>query len=238
MALWPAICSLTSTVVRSARPDSRSTWTSAPAGPGPPRRSRWRCPARYTSTRVRNSGCGRSRTSPTCGARTLGAAEGMTWLSAPDGVLAFDRGGVACVANLARGPVELPQHTAVELANGRVSLACASSPDHAAGVRGPVPASGLTATMEHCCRRDSHDVPSLPLQPRSADGVQVAGRACGAHGETVAATGRGRRGLEQKRGQARDQWRDSRNCLRQAQSSERSGDHGAISITTPVPSGT
>ncbi len=48
----------------------------------------------------------------------LGAAPGMTWLSAPDGVLAFDRGGVACVANLASGPVELPPHTAVLLASG------------------------------------------------------------------------------------------------------------------------
>ncbi len=45
----------------------------------------------------------------------LGAAPGMTWLSAPDGVLAFDRGGVACVANLASGPVQLPPHTAVLL---------------------------------------------------------------------------------------------------------------------------
>ena len=32
----------------------------------------------------------------------------MSWLPAPGGVLAFDRGGVACVANLSPVPVELP----------------------------------------------------------------------------------------------------------------------------------
>jgi alpha-glucosidase len=35
------------------------------------------------------------------------AAE-LTWLPAPDGMLAFGRGCVACVANLSAGPVELP----------------------------------------------------------------------------------------------------------------------------------
>jgi alpha-glucosidase len=35
-------------------------------------------------------------------------AAGLAWRPAPDGVLAFDRGGVACVANLSAGPVELP----------------------------------------------------------------------------------------------------------------------------------
>ena len=49
---------------------SRSTWPSAPAGPAPRRCSPWRCPARSTSTRARNSACGRSRTSRTSGART------------------------------------------------------------------------------------------------------------------------------------------------------------------------
>ena len=47
----------------------------------------------------------------------LGTAPGMTWLSAPGGVLAFDRGGVACVANLSPRPVELLHHTAVLLAS-------------------------------------------------------------------------------------------------------------------------
>ena len=42
----------------------------------------------------------------------------MTWLPAPAGVLAFDRGDVACVANLSPAPVELPAHTAVLLASG------------------------------------------------------------------------------------------------------------------------
>ncbi len=109
----------------------------------------------------------------------------MTRLSAPDGVLAFDRGGVACVANLASGPVDLPHHTAVLphhtavlLASSRVSLACAASPDHAVGVRGTVPAPGLTATMEHCCRSDSNDGTSLRLLlPTKADPTLRGGRA-------------------------------------------------------------
>jgi alpha-glucosidase len=41
----------------------------------------------------------------------------MTWLPAPDGVLAFDRGGVACVANISPAPVELPPHTEILLAS-------------------------------------------------------------------------------------------------------------------------
>jgi len=35
-------------------------------------------------------------------------AAALTWLPARDGVLAFGRGGVACVANLSAGPLELP----------------------------------------------------------------------------------------------------------------------------------
>jgi alpha-glucosidase len=43
----------------------------------------------------------------------------ITWLPAPEGVLAFDRGGnVRCVANLSSAPVDLPDHTAVILASG------------------------------------------------------------------------------------------------------------------------
>jgi len=38
----------------------------------------------------------------------FGAGAAMSWLPAPGGVLAFDRGGVACVANLSPVPVELP----------------------------------------------------------------------------------------------------------------------------------
>jgi len=50
-------------------------------------------------------------------------ASAMTWLPAPDGVLAFSRDGspgdnVCCVANLSPGPVTLPAHTAVLLASG------------------------------------------------------------------------------------------------------------------------
>jgi len=47
------------------------------------------------------------------------AAE-LTWLPAPDGVLAFGRGGVACVANLSAGPVELPRGE-VLLASGSLA---------------------------------------------------------------------------------------------------------------------
>ena len=44
----------------------------------------------------------------------------MTWLPAPGGVLAFDRGGVACVAKLSPAPVELPAGE-ILLASGPVS---------------------------------------------------------------------------------------------------------------------
>ena len=46
-----------------------------------------------------------------------GGPAALTWLPAPDGVLAFDRGGVACVANLSPAPVDLPAHTEVLLAS-------------------------------------------------------------------------------------------------------------------------
>ncbi|MFD9002625.1 alpha-amylase family glycosyl hydrolase [Streptomyces sp. NPDC059582] len=43
----------------------------------------------------------------------------LTWLPAPEGVLAFAReGGVLCVVNLADAPAELPAHTALLLASG------------------------------------------------------------------------------------------------------------------------
>ena len=62
----------------------------------------------------------------------------MTWLPAPGGVLAFDRGGVACVANLSSAPVELPQGE-ILLASGPVSGDSASGgllpPDTAAWLR-------------------------------------------------------------------------------------------------------
>jgi alpha-glucosidase len=44
----------------------------------------------------------------------------MTWLPAPGGVLAFDRGGVACVTNLSHAPIELPGDE-ILLASGPVS---------------------------------------------------------------------------------------------------------------------
>ena len=49
-------------VRREACRHARPTSSSAPAGPGPRRCSRWRCPARCTSTRARSSACPRSRT--------------------------------------------------------------------------------------------------------------------------------------------------------------------------------
>ncbi len=52
----------------------------------------------------------------------------MTWLPAPDGVLAFDCGGVACVANLSARPVELPPHTAVLLASAPLAAAVRRAP--------------------------------------------------------------------------------------------------------------
>lgn len=61
------------------RPAARSTCRSAPAGPARPRCSPRRCPARSTSTRVRNWACGRSRRSPTSCARTrCGSARAAT----------------------------------------------------------------------------------------------------------------------------------------------------------------
>ncbi|MFK4145025.1 alpha-amylase family glycosyl hydrolase [Streptomyces sp. NPDC004065] len=43
----------------------------------------------------------------------------LTWLPAPDGVLAFARGdGAACLVNLAAGPLELPGHVRPLLASG------------------------------------------------------------------------------------------------------------------------
>ena len=57
---------------RSSRsaPARRPISSAAPAAPAPPRCSRWRCPARCTSTRARSSACPRSRTSPPSAART------------------------------------------------------------------------------------------------------------------------------------------------------------------------
>jgi alpha-glucosidase len=42
----------------------------------------------------------------------------MTWLDAADGVLAFDRGGVRCVANLSPRPIALPADAELLLASG------------------------------------------------------------------------------------------------------------------------
>jgi alpha-glucosidase len=42
----------------------------------------------------------------------------MTWLDAPDGVLAFSRGTFACLVNLSAAPVQLPADSAIVLASG------------------------------------------------------------------------------------------------------------------------
>jgi len=71
------------------------------------------------------------------------AAAAMTWLPAPSGVLAFDRGGVACVVNVSPAPVELPAGELLlasgPLASGPVSGDPASGgllpPDTSAWVR-------------------------------------------------------------------------------------------------------
>lgn len=43
----------------------------------------------------------------------------LTWLPAPDGVLAFARAeGVICVVNLAEAPADLPAHTRLLLTSG------------------------------------------------------------------------------------------------------------------------
>jgi len=50
----------------------------------------------------------------------FGPGAATTWLPAPAGVLAFDRDGVTCVANLSPAPVELPAGE-ILLASGPVS---------------------------------------------------------------------------------------------------------------------
>ncbi|WP_442538523.1 DUF3459 domain-containing protein, partial [Streptomyces pseudogriseolus] len=47
----------------------------------------------------------------------------LTWLPAPDGVLAFARAGALCVVNLADTPVDLPAHSALLLASGPLDAA-------------------------------------------------------------------------------------------------------------------
>jgi alpha-glucosidase len=42
----------------------------------------------------------------------------MRWLESAEEVLAFERGGLACVVNLGRAPAPLPAHTGVLVASG------------------------------------------------------------------------------------------------------------------------
>ncbi len=59
--------------------------------------------------------------------------------AAPDGVLAFARGDLCCVANLSSAPVALPAHAAVLLASGPLDDGLLP-PDTAAWLRTRVPA--------------------------------------------------------------------------------------------------
>jgi len=69
----------------------------------------------------------------------------LAWVSAPDGVLAFDRtdpapdqaagAGVRCVANLSAAPVALPAHAALILASGPLTADGLLPPDTSAWLR-------------------------------------------------------------------------------------------------------
>ncbi len=63
----------------------------------------------------------------------------MRWLASPDGVLAFARGDLCCVANLSSASVALPAHTAVLLASGPLDDGLLP-PDTAAWLRARVSA--------------------------------------------------------------------------------------------------
>jgi alpha-glucosidase len=68
----------------------------------------------------------------------FGPGAAMTWRPAPAGVLAFDRGGMTCVANLSPAAVDLPAGE-ILLASGPVSGDAASGgllpPDTSAWLR-------------------------------------------------------------------------------------------------------
>jgi alpha-glucosidase len=74
----------------------------------------------------------------------FGSATTMTWLPAPGGVLAFDRGGVACVVNLSPVPVELPAGE-ILLASGPVSGDAVSGDAVSGGLLPPDAAAWLRA---------------------------------------------------------------------------------------------
>ncbi|WP_018545453.1 glycoside hydrolase family 13 protein [Streptomyces sp. LaPpAH-108] len=53
---------------------------------------------------------------------SLGAGDSVDWLTAPEGVLAFRRGEVVCVANTTATPVTVPSHGRVLLASGELTV--------------------------------------------------------------------------------------------------------------------
>ncbi|MFJ6948222.1 DUF3459 domain-containing protein, partial [Streptomyces wuyuanensis] len=52
----------------------------------------------------------------------LGAGEAVTWLDAPDGVLALSREGFVCTTNTTGAPVRLPAPGALLLASAPVAV--------------------------------------------------------------------------------------------------------------------
>jgi alpha-glucosidase len=74
----------------------------------------------------------------------FGPGAAMTWLPAPAGVLAFDRGGVTCMANLSPAPVELPAGE-ILLASGPVSGDAVSGDAVSGGLLPPDAAAWLRA---------------------------------------------------------------------------------------------
>ncbi len=52
----------------------------------------------------------------------LGAGDGVTWLTAPEGVLAFRRGDFVCTANTGNKAVTVPAYGRVLVSSGEVTL--------------------------------------------------------------------------------------------------------------------
>ena len=94
----------------------------------------------------------------------------MTWLDAPDGVLAFARGGFACVVNLSHAPVPLPagRGPARQRPGGWTAASC---------LRIPQPGCGSSAGED--------------LTQGGGEGVRLARLAVFAAQESAVVTGKG-----------------------------------------------
>ena len=130
---------------RTDRPRARDT-------PGPGRRSCccWRCPARRTSTRARNSACTRSRTSRTSCARTRCSGRPAAPTPAATAAGCRCRGPATCRRSGSARPASavpwLPQPAAwkgftVAAQQGDPSTRCSSSTGRRCGTTGPRPDS-------------------------------------------------------------------------------------------------